>query len=71
MCTGREGQCTEIAPYHLFSSMELKQELGKLLLVFNLNLNQQCLDKDHQEFGAAEGRKTLTLSSNELSKCVW
>ena len=51
--------------------MELKQELGKLLLVFNLNLNQQCLDKDRWEFEAAEGRKTLTLSSNALPKCMW
>lgn len=60
MCTSiGGGQCTEIAPYHLFASMELKQELGKQLLVFNLN--QQCLEKDHQELGAAEGRKMLTV----------
>lgn len=70
MCAGRGGQCTEITPYHLFANMELKQELGKPLLVFSLNLNQRCLVKDHQELGAAEGRKMLTLSSNEVPKLV-
>lgn len=50
----------------------VKARAGKVAACLVFILNQQCLVKDHQEFGAAEGTKMLTcpLMSSPNTCCV-